>query len=170
MTAYVEWWTQRRHFQKSPNTTILAFACLILRICANSTQYLTEDLEETLESELSDSVDNLSSRYQAAAQRISDIIPPGKGGLLQVQQLFLGATWLKAEAEFAASWHMLAEAVREAQEIGNFNPQHLLDNRSFNSDMNSLIGIHFKETRHEVGQLENELRKRMWCALFVWDV
>ena len=37
---------------------------------------------------------------------------------MQVQQLFLGATWLKAEAEFVRAWHAVGEAVRVGQEIG----------------------------------------------------
>jgi hypothetical protein len=40
---------------------------------------------------------------------------------VQVQQLFLGATWLKAEAEFVKSWHALTAAAREAQEIGAYS-------------------------------------------------
>lgn len=131
MTSYVEWWAQRRQFQKSPSINNLVFACLILRICANSTQFLLPDLQETLETELSDSAAGLSSRYQAAARQISDFVPPGKDGLAQVQQLFLGATWLKAEAEFTASWHTLAEAVREAQELGKLIDLTSIDHEVF---------------------------------------
>lgn len=96
----------------------IAFTCLVLRMCANSAQFLPPSLLATLESELGDSAEGFGTRYQAAAQTLSNFVPPGEGGLVQVQQLFLGAMWLKAEAEFVKSWHALAAAAREAQEIG----------------------------------------------------
>ena len=117
MSSYVEWWGRRRQFHRSPNMTTIVTTCLVLRICANSAQYLDSELTERFETELSDSTESLSLRYQTAAQTLSDFIPPGEGDLSQVQQLFLSAIWLKAEAEFAKSWHALAAAIRVAQEL-----------------------------------------------------
>ena len=124
MMSYVEWWVQRRTTHRSLDMDMIVFTCLVLRICASSAQFLKSDLVERLEAELCESVESLSSRYQTAAQILSDCVPPGEGGLFQVQQLFLSATWQKAEAEFAKSWHTLAAAVRAAQEISKpFRPR-----------------------------------------------
>lgn len=90
----------------------------VLRICANSIQFLPTPLLQKLESELGESADGLSTHYQKSAQILSNYLSPGEGGLKQVQQLFLGATWLKAEAEFVKAWHAVGAAVREGQEIG----------------------------------------------------
>jgi hypothetical protein len=96
----------------------MAFTCIALRICANSTLYLTSSALKTLELDLGESAENLSCGYQEAAKLLSDYVSPGEGGLAQVQQLFLSSTWLKTRAEYVKSWHALALAIREAEEIG----------------------------------------------------
>ncbi|KAK7427734.1 hypothetical protein QQZ08_005672 [Neonectria magnoliae] len=118
MTAYTTWWSQRRDARYSRSISSISLACLLLRICANSTQFLSSAAKHQLESDLGDSVESISKDYHAAADILSDFLPAGAGGLINAQQLFLGATWLKAEAEFVKSWHELAACVRQAQEIG----------------------------------------------------
>lgn len=117
--AYRDWWLRRRQ-PHSTSIPIIVFTCLVLRICANSTQFLPATMIAELESELGDSINRVGESYQRAAQKLSAFVTPGAGGITQVQQLFLGATWLKSEAEFIESWHALGAAVREAQEIGVF--------------------------------------------------
>lgn len=99
-------------------------ACLLLRICANSTQFISSATKFQLESDLGDSAESISRDYHAAADILSDFLPAGAGGLVNAQQLFLGATWLKAEAEFVKAWHQLAACVRQGQEIGGFTKPH----------------------------------------------
>ena len=118
MESYVEWWSQRHQPQQLPSILNITFNGLVLRMCASSAQFLPPPLRAKLESELGESAESFGTRYQTAAQTLSNFVPPGEGGLVQVQQLFLGATWLKAEAEFIKSWHALAATAREAQEIG----------------------------------------------------
>lgn len=89
-----------------------------MRVCALSALYLDTRLQQKLESELGESVQTLSERYHHAAQRLSGPIPPGKGGLTQVQQLILTAFWYKTEGLFIESWHSLSSAIHEAQELG----------------------------------------------------
>lgn len=60
----------------------------------------------------------MTERLHTEAQSLSATIAPGSGGLDQVQQLFLTATWFKGEARFTESWHALCAAIREAQELG----------------------------------------------------
>lgn len=111
---YANWWRDRA----SRNKTSSVFTTLLLRICACSTQFISGELRQKLEVELGEKTDVLSERYHKAAQRLSLEISPGKGGLMQVQQLFLAACWFKAEALFTESWHVLGSAIHEAQEIG----------------------------------------------------
>ncbi|CAM1503485.1 Fc.00g010760.m01.CDS01 [Cosmosporella sp. VM-42] len=147
MEAYVAWWSQRRESQMLRKIPVIALTCLVLRICANSTQFLPFPALSRMESDLGESMDTLGADYQSAAQTISDYLPPGAGGLVQCQQLFLAATWFKAEAHFVRSWHALAAAVRQAQEIG------------IDADIDP------GETNH----FEREMRRRLWCSLYTWD-
>jgi hypothetical protein len=75
-------------------------------------------MRQKLESELGEKIQRLSERYHRAALRLSNRISPGKGGLTQIQRLFLMAFWFKTEALFTESWHTLAAAIHEAQELG----------------------------------------------------
>lgn len=118
MAVYVDWWSQRRDAQSLRNPVALGLTCLILRICANSTQFLSPHASSQLELNLGDSIQNLSKTYHDAAQTISSFLSPGTGGLLNAQQLFLAATWHKGQADFVRSWHELGAAVRQSQEIG----------------------------------------------------
>jgi hypothetical protein len=63
-------------------------------------------------------IETIAERYHLAAERLSRSFNPGEGGRMQVQQLFLAATWYKAAANFVQGWHTLGTAIREAQEIG----------------------------------------------------
>ena len=111
---YSVWWANRtRAYMLTPE-----FTCLLLRVCACSALYLDAELQQKLESELGGSIQTLSESYHHAAQRLSGTISPGKGGLAQVQQLFLYAFWFKTEGLFVESWHALSYAIHEAQEIG----------------------------------------------------
>ncbi|PNP47833.1 hypothetical protein TGAMA5MH_00885 [Trichoderma gamsii] len=147
MAVYVEWWSQRRDAQSLRNPLALALTCLILRICANSTQFLSPQASSQLELDLGDSIQNLSKAYHDAAQTISSFLSPGTGGLLNAQQLFLAATWHKGQADFVRSWHELGAAVRQAQEIG----------------------IHTDAFSDELNEFDLEIRRRLWCALYTWD-
>ncbi|KAI3394401.1 hypothetical protein diail_2813 [Diaporthe ilicicola] len=136
-----KWWESRAAGQKlSPELT-----CLLIRVCAVSTQYLEASLLQRLEFELGEKAQAMTERFHSAAQKLSASIPRGKGGLVHVQQLFLVAQWYKSEACMVESWHALSEAVREAQEINMHKPSEGLP--------------HF----------EREMRKRMWCVLWTWD-
>ncbi|KAM0513681.1 hypothetical protein ACHAPE_007507 [Trichoderma viride] len=147
MAVYVDWWSQRRDAHSLRNPLALALTCLILRICANSTQFLSPQASSQLELDLGDSIQNLSKAYHGAAQTISSFLSPGTGGLLNAQQLFLAATWHKGQADFVRSWHELGAAVRQSQEIG----------------------IYADAFSDELNEFDLEIRRRLWCALYTWD-
>ncbi|KAF4459897.1 fungal specific transcription factor [Fusarium albosuccineum] len=119
--SYELWWSRRRDASSQCTASTIAATSLILRVCANSIQFLPVDAQARLEEDLGETVASLGQRYHTAANTLGDLIPPGLAGLVNSQQLFLGATWLKAEANFVDSWHMLAVSVRQAQEIAVFN-------------------------------------------------
>lgn len=87
-----------------------------------STQYLEDSLLQRLEIELGEKAQSMTERFHTAAMRLSASISRGKGGVVQVQQLFLVAQWYKSEACMVESWHALSVAVREAQEISRSLP------------------------------------------------
>lgn len=91
-------------------------------MCAVSTQYLESSLLQRLESELGEKAQTMTDRFHKAAQKLSASIPQGKGGVVNVQQLFLAAKWYKGEACMVESWHALSVAVRAAQEISMSSP------------------------------------------------
>jgi hypothetical protein len=114
MHDYSIWWS--RKVNGLPLTA--DFTCLLIRVCACSVPHIEEGLREKLESELGESLDHLSVRYHNTAKQLSSTIGPGKGGMTQIQQLFLTAQWYKTEALFVESWHALSVAIHEAQEQG----------------------------------------------------
>ena len=123
LNDYNSWWETRGKRQK----TKPEFTCLLLRVLSNSTQCVAPDLRHKLESELGESLQDLTQKYHDAAERLSNMIPPGVGGVMQVQQLFLTAVWMKCESLFINAWHSLSDAIRYAQEVGAYNfPQGVL--------------------------------------------
>ncbi|KAL4989284.1 fungal-specific transcription factor domain-containing protein [Aspergillus falconensis] len=143
MQDYGDWWSAKA--SGLPLTPI--FTCLVLRVCACAVPYLNDSLRQRLESELGTSVERLSSHYHNAARQLSNTIGPGKGGLKQVQQLFLTAQWFKTEAMFVESWHALGTAIHEAQELG----------------------MHRSSTCSRLPDFDREMRRRLWCILYAWD-
>ncbi|KAK7741865.1 hypothetical protein SLS53_004932 [Cytospora paraplurivora] len=109
-----EWWGDRADGRRlSPE-----FTCLLLQVCASSTQFLEENLRNRFESELGEKAQTLTERFHAAALKLSAAIPPGKvkDPIIMVQQLFLHAVWFKYEAKMIEAWHALGTAIRAAQE------------------------------------------------------
>lgn len=140
---YASWWSDRAN--GTPLTP--EFTCLLIRVCACSAQYLDTETQTKFESDLGESVQTLSESYHYAAKQLSNTIPPGKGGLAQIQQLFLTSAWFKSESLFVESWHALSCCIHEAQELG----------------------MHKKQQKPGLSEFEVEIRRRLWCLLYVWD-
>ncbi|KAL2796079.1 fungal-specific transcription factor domain-containing protein [Aspergillus keveii] len=143
MHDYSIWWS--RKVNGLPLTA--DFTCLLIRVCACSVPHIEEGLREKLESELGESLDHLSVRYHNTAKQLSSTIGPGKGGMTQIQQLFLTAQWYKTEALFVESWHALSVAIHEAQEQG----------------------MHKNSSSSKFSDFDREMRRRLWCILYAWD-
>lgn len=111
---YATWWSGKANGQ----SLTPAFTALLLHVCACAILYLDVETRQQLETDLGENCTSLSEQYHSTAKQLSNTIGPGKGGLTQVQQLFLGAIWYKTEALFVESWHALGAAIHEAQELG----------------------------------------------------
>ncbi|KAL4816379.1 fungal-specific transcription factor domain-containing protein [Aspergillus spinulosporus] len=143
MQDYADWWSVKASgLPPNPVST-----CLVLRVCACAVPYLDDSLRQRLESELGTGAEQLSMHYHNAAKQLSSTIRPGKGGLMQVQQLFLTAQWFKTEALFVESWHALGTAIHEAQELG----------------------MHKSSSNRGFSGFDREMRRRIWCILYAWD-
>ncbi|GLA34081.1 hypothetical protein AnigIFM63309_005501 [Aspergillus niger] len=140
---YATWWSGKANGQ----SLTPAFTALLLHVCACAILYLDVETRQQLESDLGENYASLSEQYHRTAKQLSNTIGPGKGGLTQVQQLFLGAIWYKTEALFVESWHALGAAIHEAQELG----------------------MHRSSSKAKVSEFEREMRRRIWCLLYTWD-
>ncbi|KAF2199494.1 hypothetical protein GQ43DRAFT_457134 [Delitschia confertaspora ATCC 74209] len=141
--SYTKWWTDRgRSRPLDPD-----FTCLLLRVCAYSAQYLTPPLKNTLEYELTTSAQNLTERFNHAAEQLSATFTPETTSLIRVQDLFMKGIWLNSESLLVQSWHNLGVVIREAQELG------------FHTD----TGI------EGLTEFEIEIRRRLWSLLYIWD-
>jgi hypothetical protein len=143
-------------------------------VCACSLQFLGPNLRQKLDRELGETTQSLTERCHHAARRLSNTISPGKGGLTQIQQLFLTALWFKTEALFIESWHELAAAIHEAQELGKLK-MYPLQNVSgptigkWKSNLASLPGMHKSSFKATITEFDCEMRRRVWCLLYAWD-
>ena len=115
-TQYDGWWAI------PPSKVTPELTSLILRVCACSALYVMDPgVKERLESELRADIWTFANRMHTAAEKLSASIPPGKGGLIHVQQLFLTAFWYKTAEKWTEAWHALGGAIRAANEIGAFS-------------------------------------------------
>ncbi|KAL2198921.1 fungal-specific transcription factor domain-containing protein [Corynascus similis CBS 632.67] len=141
-TQYDGWWATPRN-KVTPELT-----SLILRVCACSLHFIIDDsVRVRLETELDTDVLTFADRLHTAAEKLSTSIPPGKGGLVHVQQLFLTAFWFKSAEKWTEAWHALGKAVRAANEIG----------------------LHQDSSSEGMSEYDREMRRRVWVILYLWD-
>lgn len=143
LQEYLEWWSLW-----SENRPLgLQFTCLLLMVCACSTQYTDIELQRKLEVDLGDSMQKLSERYHNAARELHSVLPMDRNHLLNVQSLLHSCYWYKSEARFVECWHVLSAAIREAQELG----------------------FHQEAVTGHIAEFDREMQRRLWCVLDTWD-
>ncbi|KAK0618186.1 hypothetical protein B0T17DRAFT_459113, partial [Bombardia bombarda] len=141
-TQYDGWWAT------PPNRVTPELTSLILRVCACSALFIIDgDVKERLESELRADAWTFANRMHVAAEKLNSSIPPGKGGMIQVQQLFLSAFWFKSAEKWTEAWHALGAAIRAANEIG----------------------LHQDALSEGMSEFDREMRRRLWSILYTWD-
>ncbi|KAG6005966.1 hypothetical protein E4U43_000515 [Claviceps pusilla] len=143
LEEYRTWWSLR-----SENRPLgLQWTCLLLTVCACSTQYTDVELQRKLETDLGQSTQKLTEQYHNAARELHSVIPVRSNHLLNVQTLLHSCFWYKSEARFVECWHVLSAAIREAQELG----------------------IHQETVSGPMPEFDREMRRRVWCILDTWD-
>ncbi|TWU78202.1 hypothetical protein ED733_007866 [Metarhizium rileyi] len=143
LEEYRTWWSLR-----SENRPLgMQWTCLLLMVCACSTQYANLELQRKLEMELGQNPQKLTEQYHNAARELHGAIPVGNNHLLNVQSLLHSCYWYKSEARFVECRHVLSAAIREAQELG----------------------IHKETVAGHMSEFDREMRRRIWCILDTWD-
>ncbi|RGP81340.1 fungal specific transcription factor [Fusarium longipes] len=143
LADYQDWWSDR----SAGKPLDLQWTCLLLMICACSTQYLSSELQRKYELELGETAQKLTERYHRTSCELYSAVPSGQSQLLGVQQLLHSCYWYKSEARFTECWHVLGHAIREAQEMG----------------------IHQEAVMGDIPDFEREMHRRIWCVLDTWD-
>ncbi|GAB0138066.1 hypothetical protein EsDP_00006312 [Epichloe bromicola] len=143
IAEYRTWWSLR----SEDRPLGLQWTCLLLTVCACSTQYTDVELQRKLETDLGQSTRKLTEQYHNAARELQSVIPVGSNHLLNVQSLLHSCYWYKSEARLVECWHVLSAAIREAQELG----------------------IHQETATGPIPDFDREMRRRVWCILNTWD-
>ncbi|KAG6096462.1 hypothetical protein E4U30_001478 [Claviceps sp. LM220 group G6] len=143
LEEYRAWWTSRSEGRPLG----LQWTCLLLTVCACSTQHTDAELQRKLETDLGQSTHKLAEQYHNAARELHSVIPVRSNHLLNVQSLLHSCFWYRSEARFVESWHVLSAAIREAQELG----------------------IHKETVTGPMPEFDREMRRRVWCILDTWD-
>lgn len=166
LDEYQAWWSDRA--ERRPLG--LQWTCLLLMICACSTQYINVDLQHRLELDLGESAQKLTETYHSVGRALHSAIPMGHSHFLSVQQLLHSCYWYKSEARFVECWHVLSAAIREAQELGMCSlwiGARVHEPTPLTSSAPQ--GIHQESTSGEVSEFEREMHRRVWCVLDTWD-
>lgn len=148
LTDYNRFWVDRAACQDID----VSFLGLLLQMCANAAQCADEPLKNTIEYDITEALSSFAERLRDAAVDAAYRLTPGSGGMNRVLQLLLEAAWLKGQGQIVDGWHMLTRAVHEAQECG-FVPG----------------GSGAEVTSKPTSEIHQELRKRIWCYIVIWD-
>ncbi|KIM96460.1 hypothetical protein OIDMADRAFT_105997 [Oidiodendron maius Zn] len=106
------------------------------------------------------SLEDLASDYSGSGVAISDLLGKRHTSLMAVQAGFLRTSYLKNVGMIPESWHTLSSTIRDAQEIGLH--KKFLDHpgRSVNATAEETLENLWAE----------QLRRRMWAVLTLWDI
>lgn len=119
LDQYCDWWANRR----ANKVLALPWTCLLLTVCAFSTQHTQPRLRHRLEIELGELPEVLSDKYHRAALELHDAIPIKDRCIKSMQMLMHSCLWYQHKAQFVQAWHTLNIAIRLAQELGTQPPK-----------------------------------------------
>lgn len=141
LEIYNSWWSQPNYYGEED----IQFGVLILRICVNSLEFLPHPKWPT-HSVLDIEPDALESRCNAVACKL-DGYQPRTPSLLRVQQLVLYVATLFNAGNAKDSHAMLAETVKEAQEIN----------------------LSLEEKWEPMSEFDKEIWRKAFWNVYVWD-
>lgn len=147
LAHYERWWNTGTITQVED----VEFAVLMLRICAYSSHFLPSQ-KYTVDTIKGKSLSAIRINCNQLAERLESICNEAvlRGSLMRVQYMYFAAMCYECESRIKLSWSTLCCAIREAQEVGiNREPP--------------------KHRSHGLDDLEIELRRRMFCNLYIWD-
>lgn len=143
LDQYQRWWDARLGSQPLS----IEWTALLVIICSVTTQHLDADTRAKIETEMGDSVDNLSVSYLDLTRNLATAIPIGSYHILNIQRMLHTIYWFKSEARFPEAYLLISEAVGEATELG----------------------LHIEARAAGLPEFDREIRRRVWCVLDTWD-
>ncbi|ROT40787.1 hypothetical protein SODALDRAFT_291188 [Sodiomyces alkalinus F11] len=158
MSHYEAWWNKRRQI-KLPDTDVecvfnatdIDFAALILRICAFAAQFLPS-ASHTIDSVRGMPLAKIREACGEVASALGGIAVDidSRGSLFRVQHVCFSGLTAGCEGHIRKAWTTLCSAVCLAQGLG------------FHQDARGDQSLLLDE-------LEYEMRRRVFCNLYVWD-
>ncbi|PCG93834.1 Hypothetical protein PENO1_081430 [Penicillium occitanis (nom. inval.)] len=146
LEQYQLWWTIERH----SSVFDFEFAVTILRICSYTSEFLPSrscTIEKVRGMNLTDIRQACDDVSNDLAIKCTLLNP--KGGLLRVQHLAFAGLKSRCEGRVNDFRDNLKSAIQVAQNIG--------------------IDMDATEISPDMGELEKEMRRRVFCNLYVWD-
>lgn len=139
------------------------FPALLFQILALALQFEPPDYDPSLDSlkyAASMSFDDLASDYSESGVSILNLLGKRHTTLVTVQAGFLRTAYLKNCGMVPESWHSLSSSIRDAQEIGLHKVTIDRGSRKPNQKPEDILESLWIE----------QLRRRMWTILSLWDI
>ncbi|KAI9752219.1 MAG: hypothetical protein M4579_005722 [Chaenotheca gracillima] len=146
LAQYQHWWTLGR----LSSVEDAEFAVLLLRVCSYASQFLPspsytiDRIRGMFLADIRDLSDDIAEKLAAICARLDT-----RGSLLRVQHLCFSGLRSQCDGRTNAFWEALSSAIRVAQRVGI--------HRNLTA---SMLGMH---------ELEKEMRRRVFCNLYIWD-
>lgn len=153
LTNYQQWWGKR----KPLGVAYVEFAALILRICSYATQFLpspTHIMDQIGGRPLADIRDTCSDVGRNLAMLCESL--DWKGSLFRVQHILFAALKVSCEGRTDQFWEGIASASRAAQKAGVHTDTIVLKES-------------LDPRNDSARELDKEVRRRVFCSLFVLD-
>jgi Fungal specific transcription factor domain len=138
------------------------FPALLFQCLALSLQFQPLEYDPTLDSlkyAAGMSFDDLANDYSESSVSILSLLGKRHTTLITVQAGFLRTAYLKNVGLVTESWHSLSQTIRDAQEIGLHKDSMLQSRNSQAKPADVLENLWIEQ-----------LRRRMWLILSLWDI
>ncbi|TVY75611.1 Multidrug resistance regulator [Lachnellula suecica] len=138
------------------------FPALLFQCLALSLQFQPLEYDPTLDSlkyAAGMTFDDLANDYSESSVSILTLLGKRNTTLISVQAGFLRTAYLKNVGMVTESWHSLSQTIRDAQEIG-LHKDSMLHSRSPDAKPEDVLESLWIE----------QLRRRMWLILSLWDI
>jgi len=135
----------------------LLFQCLALALQFQPLEY--DPTLDSLKYAAGMTFDDLANDYSESSVSILSLLGKRHTTLITVQAGFLRTAYLKNVGMVTESWHSLSQTIRDAQEIGLHKDSMLHSRRPESKPEDVLENLWIEQ-----------LRRRMWLILSLWDI